>query len=93
MKQLQDKFTHLLTVKLTTQFPQDPNNFCSRIQTMLGPWCIEVNANSLNECGRKYTSEELDPMSDEYVGHYIALEHGVKCCCAKSVINCPFHGR
>jgi hypothetical protein len=35
----------------------------------------------------------IDPLSENYIGHTAACELGVSCCCDRSVIDCPWHGR
>jgi hypothetical protein len=75
MKNPCEQFKHTLTVEITTQFPQTSNSFTELIRQMLGPWCKSVNVVRMNDEGVEYTSRQLNPLSDEYVGHIIADEY------------------
>lgn len=71
---------------------------------MTGYKCLAVPNSCLDLLIKEnspYTDEQLDPMSDEYVGHSIARNFGVGCCCNVGNYGerkgrpeeCPFHCR
>jgi hypothetical protein len=86
-------FKHTIQITLHSQFPQLSSSLVDVVKGFMGPWCTAVKVVKINDCGKEYTTEELNPLSDEYVGHIIALSHGVKCCCNRSADDCPYHGR
>jgi hypothetical protein len=85
-------YNHFLSVHLETPVEVPKTVLESLVREYIGKQFVKsVSVNISNE--KAPTTSEMDPLSDEYVGHNIARRYGVKCCCDRSVIECPYHGR
>ena len=93
-----DRFKHRVSITLTSRIPiVDIKSF---IKELVGGRCKDIEVELENFDTEAYTPEQLDPLNEEsYVGHNIAIEMNVPCCCefpgstGPKAFCCPYHGR
>jgi hypothetical protein len=42
------RYKHVLVIEIETQFPEEPKPLEHLIQSVIGPWCLKVEARTIN---------------------------------------------